>query len=157
MLRIEKAKKFISPFGGINIVIDSIKKKQIHKLIDRELGNRSSQSTYSYSDTFLALWSIFFCGGDACEDIQEHLHKCIAEVPGMKVASPDTILRTLQSLATEKDVHHNKEVMHEYNDNPKLNALNIKMQKKLGLLKKGGKYDLDFDHQFIPTEKKDSK
>ena len=39
----------------------------------------------------------------------------------------------------------------------KLNSLLLEMIKKLGLIKVGDNIDLDFDHQFIPAHKYDSK
>lgn len=157
MIKVEKSKQIIKPFGGINFVIDDINTKGIAKLIDNQLGIRVPQAEYSYSDVFLALWSVFYCGGDAAEDIETHLHDQFLEIPEMNVPGADTILRVLKGLKTEKVIYKNNEVIHEYNDNRKLNILNIKTQKKLGFLKEGCLYDFDFDHQFIPTEKHDSK
>ena len=157
MLKVEKSDQAIKPFGGINFVIDDIKSKGIDRMIDNQLGSRSPQAQYSYSDTFTALWSVFYCGGDAIEDIQTHLNKQLIDIPKMKVMSADTILRVLKELKTEKVIYQNGAVTHEYNDNRNLNLLNIKIQKKLGLLKENCYYDFDFDHQFIPTDKYDSK
>ena len=157
MIKVEKSSQTVKPFGGINFVIDDIKTKGIANLIDNQLGSRHAQATYSYSDTIIALWSIFFCGGNAVEDIETHLRDQLLEVPDMNVMKADTILRVLNKLKTEKVIHKNNGVAHEYNDNQKLNRLNIKVQKKLGLLRKGSFYDFDFDHQFIPNQKHDSK
>ena len=55
MIKVEKSKQIIKPFGGINFVIDDIKAKGISELIDNHLGSRASQAEYSYSDIFLAL------------------------------------------------------------------------------------------------------
>lgn len=157
MVKVEKCNQEIKSFGGINFVIDDIKSKNIDKLIDNELGKRSPQAQYTYSDSIIALLSIFLCGGDAIEDIETHLKDQLKDVPNMKVMGADTILRTLKELATEKVIHNNNGVIHEYNDNEKLNKLNIKTQKALGLLSEDKQYDLDFDHQLTPNEKFDSK
>ncbi len=157
MIKVEKSLEKTKPFGGLNFVIDDIKRKGIAELIDNQLGSRSAQAEYKYSDVFLALWSIFFCGGDTAEDVETHLRNQLLEVPDMKVMFADTILRVLKELKTEKVIHNNNNVIHEYNDNPELNRLNIKIQKKIKFLREDCLYDLDFDHQFIPTEKYDSK
>jgi len=157
MIKVEKSNQTIKPFGGINFVIDDIKAKGIDKIIDKHLGVRPAQATYSYSDVIVALWSVFYCGGDAVEDIETHLQGQLSEVPEMKTMGADTILRVLKGLKTDKVIHNNKGTIHEYNDNNKLNRLNIKIQKELGFLKADYLYDFDFDHQFIPTEKYDSK
>jgi len=91
-MKIEIAKPTINPFGGLNLVIDEIKKTGIQALIDKELGKRASQSKYKYSDVFIALWLIFFSGGDCAEDIEEHLSDCFQRLPGIEVPSADTIL-----------------------------------------------------------------
>ncbi len=157
MIKVEKSDNIIKPFGGINFVIDDMKAKGLDKLIDTQLGDRAVQAQYSYSDVFFALWSIYYCGGNAVEDIETHLREQLVEVPSMNVMRADTILRVLKDIKTDKVIHKNGDIIHEYNDNIPLNTLNIKVQKKLGLLQGKKLYDLDFDHQFIPTEKFDSK
>jgi hypothetical protein len=157
MIKVEKKDQNVKPFGGINFVIDDLRTKKVDEFIDNELGSRSPQAAYSYSDVIKAMLSIFLCGGDAAEDIEAHLKGQLLDVPEMKVMSADTILRALKELATEKVIHDNNGVLHEYNDNPALNKLNIKVQKKLGFLREGCYYDLDFDHQLTPNEKFDSK
>ena len=80
-MKIEIAKPTINPFGGLNFVIDEIKKNGINTLIDNELGSRPNQSKYQYSDVFMALWLIFFSGGDCAEDIEDHLEDCFKRLP----------------------------------------------------------------------------
>jgi len=157
-MKIEIAKPTINPFGGLNFVIDEIKKNGINTLIDNELGSRSSQSTYQYSDVFMALWLIFFSGGDCAEDIEDHLEDCFKRCPGIELPSADTILRVQKELSTEKEIHISKQgIEHEFNINLAMNKLNIKMLTQLGLLKVNKEYDFDYDNQLIPTEKYDSK
>ncbi|MCP4176684.1 MAG: IS1380 family transposase [bacterium] len=157
MIKVEKSNKKHNPFGGINFVIDDIKEKGLCDLIDNQLNERTPQAIYKYSDVLIALWSIFLCGGDAAEDIETHLREQLLEVPDMNVMSADTILRVLKELKTDKKIHNNDGVIHEYNDNIDLNKLNIKIQKQVGLIREDCLYDYDFDHQFIPTDKFDSK
>jgi hypothetical protein len=157
-MKIEIAKPLINPFGGLNFVIDEIKKKGITKLIDNELGSRPNQSKFKYSDVFMALWLIFFSGGDCAEDIEEHLEDCFKRLPGIAVPSADTILRVQKELSTEKEIYISKQgIEHEFNINLTMNKLNIKVLLQLGLLKVNKEYDFDYDNQIIPTEKYDSK
>lgn len=157
-MRIEIAKPTINPFGGLNFVVEEIKKTGINTLIDSELGFRPSQSKYHYSDVFMALWLIFFSGGDCAEDIEEHLQDCFIGLPGVKIPSADTILRVQKELATEKKIFISDQgIVHEFNINMAMNRLNIKMLIQLGILKSGKEYDFDYDNQVIPTEKYDSK
>lgn len=117
-MRIEIAKPTINPFGGLNFVVEEIKKTGINTLIDSELGFRPSQSKYHYSDVFMALWLIFFSGGDCAEDIEEHLQDCFIGLPGVKIPSADTILRVQKELATEKQIFISDQgIVHEFNIN----------------------------------------
>jgi hypothetical protein len=52
LMKIEIAKPTINPFGGLNFVVEEIKRTGIKELIDRELGERPPQSVYNYSDVF---------------------------------------------------------------------------------------------------------
>jgi hypothetical protein len=70
-MKVEKSNEIINPFGGINFVIDEIRKSGILELIDKELGPRPAQAEYSYSELILNLWCIFLSGGDCVEDINE--------------------------------------------------------------------------------------
>ena len=90
-MKIEIAKPTINPFGGLNFVVEEIKKSGIKDLIDNDLGERAVQSKYNYSDIFMALWLIFFSGGDCAEDIEEHLEDCLIGCLGVGVTSADTI------------------------------------------------------------------
>ena len=157
-MKIEIVKPTINPFGGLNFVIDEIKKAGIKSLIDNELGRRPNQSKYQYSDILIALWLIFFSGGDCAEDIEEHLAGCFQRLPGIEIPSPDTILRVQKELSTEKEIFISKQLIeHEFNVNLAMNKLLIKMLTQLNLLKSNKEYDFDYDNQLIPTEKYDSK
>ena len=48
-------------------------------------------------------------------------------------------------------------VYHDFNTATKLNSLLVKVLMNTGQLVAGASYDLDFDHQFIETEKYDAK
>jgi len=157
-MKIRKNNQIINPFGGINFVVDEIRKSGVLQLIDNQLGKRPNQAEYSHSDLILNLWSVFFCGGDCAEDLNEHLKDYLESVPGMKVADADTVLRVLKSLKTEnqKIVNH-KGNEYEINKHDQLNELNISILKTLNLLNESTLYDLDYDNEVLKTEKYDTK
>jgi uncharacterized protein Veg len=157
MIKVQKSNQEVNPFGGLNFISKSIKESMISDIIDNQLGSRGSRATYSYSDIFTALFMVFYAGGDRMEDIDENLKDKFNDVDDLLVPSPDTIGKGLIELTTEKEIHVNSEVVHEYNDNPELNKLLLKIQKELRLIESDNGYILDFDHQFIPTDKYDSK
>lgn len=158
MTKIEKNNQIINPFGGINIVLKAIDDSKITELIDNELGSRNPQAIYSHSDLIKNLWSVYFCGGDVAEDINEHLRDYLQNVPNNKVANADTILGILKSLKTDNQIEvSNKGNVYEINKNDKLNTLNISILKHLKVLKEGHYYDFDYDNEILKTEKKDAK
>lgn len=157
-MKIEISSNKINPFSGINFVLESIRNKGIHTLIDSELGERGKGSVYSYSDIIIAMWSILFCGGDCAEDIEINLREHLSGIPGLQIPGADTVLRGQKELSTKKEFTISKQgIKHEYDVNITLNRLTVKMQKKLGLLKKKESYTFDFDNQLLPCEKKDTK
>jgi hypothetical protein len=157
-MKIEKNNQIINPFGGINFVIESIKQSGTLDVIDNQLGARPKQAQYSYSDLILGLWSVFFCGGDCAEDINEHLKSYLKSVPDMKVADADTILGVLKSLKTKKEeVTGPTGIVYHTNRHDELNDLNINILKNLGIFKGERLYDMDFDNEVLKTEKHDSK
>jgi len=157
-MKIEKNNQKINPFGGINFVINEINKSGVPELIDNQLGERGKRTEFSYSDLIKNMWSIFFCGGECAEDIQEHLKEYLQDVPGLSVASADTILDSFKKLKTEKEkVESTSGNIYEINKNDKLNELNIRILKQLELLKSGEFYDFDYDNEILKTEKYDTK
>jgi len=99
-----------------------------------------------------------FCGGECAEDIQTHFKATLENTHSLNVCSADTILRLQKELSTEKEIKISKNgTRNEFNTNDKLNNLNIKLLVKTGAVVAGKEYNLDFDNQFIPCEKYDSK
>jgi len=157
-IKVERRQDKINPFGGINFAINAIKTSCIVELIEDELGKRPAQAKYSYSDIFIELWSLFFCGGDCAEDLNEHLHGHFSKIPEMKTANADTVLRVLKKLKTEKEqVISSTGNTYDINRHDKLNHLNISILLRLGLLSPGKKHDFDYDNEVLPTEKLDTK
>ncbi len=101
---------------------------------------------------------IFLSGGDCAEDIEEHLKSNLEQIPNLNVCSADTIGRVQKNLAQPKVVHVSKAgVEHHFSYHDNLNKLNLDLLLKTKSLQSNQYYDFDFDHQFIPCEKYDSK
>jgi len=148
----------IGAYGGLNFISEIFNTLEFSDLIETHLGSRPLQAEFSYCDVIKNLWMVFLAGGDCAEDIQEHLKSNLAQIPNTKVCSADTIGRVLKSLVEEKEVHiSNSGIEHQFSNHTKLNALNLDMLLKTKTLIPNKAYDFDFDHQFIPCEKYDSK
>jgi hypothetical protein len=97
-------------------------------------------------------------GGECAEDIQQHFRPTLEQIPHNKVASPDTLLRCFNELATENTpVVSSSGKTYQFNMNEKLNDLNIKLLILTRQLEKGEFYDFDYDNQIIEHEKWDAK
>ena len=148
MMKIEKSFEKINPFGGINFVFRTILLSGILELIDSQIGKRPPQAKYAYSDIILNLWTVFLCGGDCAEDLNEHIKPYLDDVPELKIANSDTVLRTIKELKTSKEtVISTSGQVYEINKNDRLNQLNISILKHANLLKSGEYYDFGSDTQ----------
>jgi hypothetical protein len=157
-MKITYSKEQIGSFGGLNFVAKEISHIGLEKIMTETIGKRSNSAEYSYLDVVKNMWLIFFAGGDCAEDIQENLKTELEAIPGNNVCSADTIGRVQKSLSLAKEIMVSKSgVVHEFSKHDKLNELNLRLLLKTKALKKGGYYDFDYDNQFIPTEKFDSK
>lgn len=157
-MKVQKTNQTINPFGGINFIFEDIKAQGILDIIDKELGTRPKQAQYSYSELFMNMWSVFFCGGDCAEDLNENLRGYLKTVPAFKVADADTILRVFKSLKTAREqVTSEQGKVYDINRNDLMNRLNINIMKKMSLLKEGEYYDFDYDNEVLKTEKYDAK
>ncbi len=99
------------------------------------------------------------CGGECAEDITVHLRRELNQVKGFNVCSADTLLRMQKELATEKETFLSKSnIEHDFNINMDMNHLLVNLLVKTKQLLTGSNgYIFDYDNQFIPTEKYDSK
>lgn len=149
----------ISAFGGLNFTDKLLKDHNIFAHIDNYLGDRGLLAQYTYSDLFRSYLSLALCGGACAEDITEHLRRDLQQIPEFKVCSADTLLRMQKELATNKETYISKSgVSHEFNINLNLNELMVNLLVLTGQLNSKKKdYIFDYDNQFIPTGKYDSK
>ena len=105
-----------------------------------------------------SLSSVYFCGGDCVEDVTSHLMPHLSLHPTLRTCSSDTILRAISELATSNTTYTSDTgKSYDFNTAAKLNRLLVKVLMNTGQLVAGESYDLDFDHQFIETEKYDAK
>ncbi|MBQ5493919.1 MAG: IS1380 family transposase [Prevotella sp.] len=157
MAKVQQKSEKISAFGGIFFVLDRFD-RILSSVIDSHLGLRSKLIGYQYSEIIRAVFSVFCCGGDCVEDVTSHLIPHLSLDPTLRTCSSDTILRGISELATANttytsDIGKN----YDFNTAPKLNSLLVKALTSTGQLVAGESYDMDFDHQFIETEKYDAK
>lgn len=158
-MKITYSSSKINSFGGINFADSIISKSNIFKTIDQTLGNRGVRSEYNYSDLFRSYFLMTLCGGECAEDITEHLRRELCQVKDFNICSADTLLRMQKELATEKETFiSDTGIAHEFNVNIALNDLMIKLLVQTRQLNpEYNEYIFDYDNQFIPTEKYDSK
>jgi len=158
-MKITYSKENINSFGGINFADSIIGNTSVYKTIDQTLGQRGIKAGYSYSDLFRSYLLMVLCGGGCAEDITEHLRSELSQVKGFEVCSADTLLRMQKELATEKESTVSQTgISHDFNINLDMNKLMVKLLVQTGQLSPKNKdYIFDYDNQFIPTDKYDSK
>lgn len=146
----------IMPFGGIFYVISQFERlMQPH--IDKFLGDRTeSPNGYSYGEIVKAMACNFFCGGSHTEDIKL-IKEGIEYRPGLRVCSPDTVLRSLTELATDNVKYMSKDGKeYSFNLAERLNGLLVYTGVKTGFIRPGREYDFDFDHEYLEAGKYDA-
>ncbi len=148
----------ITSFGGIYLANRLFDRFSLGKVINDTLGRRSNvPNGYQWDEIVKSLFDIYLCGGDHIEDITS-LMPCLSQDPESHVPSSDTIGRGIKQLATDNITYTAKSgSAYAFNTNERLNDLLMKLNMTMGLFKGGQFLDVDFDHQFIPTEKHDAK
>jgi len=158
-MKITYSTEKINSFGGINFADQIIKQNCLYSSIDQSLGNRGVKATYSYSDLIRSYFLLILCGGECAEDITENLRAELEQVKDFDPSSADSLLRMQKELSTPKETFISKTgIEHEFNVNMEMNRLMIKLlveSKQLNAKQDG--YIFDYDNQFIPTDKYDSK
>lgn len=150
-------KNAISPFGGLNFVIEEAVKLKLNKLINSHLPILPSQSTYNWFDIFMSYWSVFFCGGDCAEDLDINVKHGLQNNPFIMIPSPDTVLKRTSSLSEESVPFTTDRGVREhwFSLNENMNRLNLKLLSLLPEFRKQ-KVTLDYDNTIISTEKDDA-
>ena len=147
----------LNAFGGINFIYQDFDVLGLGDLFEENLPLLFPNSQYTWKDILYSLFSIFFCGGDAIEDIGAHLGGHLKDNPYCKIPSPDTLLRRMGGLSVEDRYCRCKRgsVDHHYNSNELLSTVHIKLLKHLGAFE-APTLTLDYDNTIVYTEKKDS-
>ena len=129
----------------------------LSSVIDSTLGMRCRLYGYQYSEIVRSLMSVYFCGGPCVEDVTSHLMRHLSCHPMLRTCSSDTILRAIREL-TQDNISYTSDQgkTYDFNTAVKLNALLIKALISTGELNEVESYDVDFDHQFLETEKYDA-
>ena len=157
MTKIAIKSENVTPFGGIFSIMDAFE-ALLSPVIDGALGKRGNGCGYSYSEIVRSLMCVYMCGGSCVEDVTSHLMKHLSMHPSLRTCSSDTILRGISELTTD-NISYTSDSGKTYNFNTadKLNYLLLDALIASGQLVPGESYDLDFDHQYIETEKFDAQ
>jgi hypothetical protein len=160
MLKVRTSSQKITPFGGVNFVIDALEGKAIPALIDSALPKRHGGAKYKWSDVILGLIYGVFCGADRLEDMETLKH--LMHNSSLNIPSSDQIAATIKkhlttSNVTVKGLDKRTEITHKVNINGPLNALLLEIAVNLGAVKAGKSVVLDFDNHIIECEKEDSQ
>lgn len=150
--------KNISPFGGMNFVIDELDRNNIGKILNESLPKLGPQSQYDWRDILYSYWSVFFCGGDCAEDLSSNFKPSLSHTPFLKVPSPDRVLNRLKEIATPAQYYSppRGSFLHHFAINDRLIDLNLKILNKLFKLS-NNKVDLDYDNTICYTKKLDAE
>ncbi|OEJ99356.1 hypothetical protein A8C32_09350 [Flavivirga aquatica] len=147
----------ISPFGGLNFVLEEFENKKIGDLLKEYLPLLPNQCKYSWKDLLFSFWSIYFCGGDCIEDLAGNFHHHLKSNRFLKVPSPDRILDRFKELSKNKVLLKSPrgKRIHEFSMNQDLNRLNLKILTILNALSTK-ELTLDYDNTLIFNNKADS-
>lgn len=147
----------LTSFGGIFPIMDQFS-SILSQAIDSTLGLRCKSFGYQYSEIIRSLLCVYFCGGSCVEDVTTHLMPHLSLHPVLRTCSADTILRAISELSIE-NISYASDTgkTYDFNTADTLNVLLLNCLLATGQLKEGGGYDVDFDHQFLETEKYDAK
>ena len=148
----------ISPFGGLNFVLEEFNSCNINKSLNQYLPDLASQCVYGWKDLLYSFWSIYFCGGDCIEDLSGNFKHHIEAQPYLKIPSPDRVLDRMKELSVPSSVCTSPRGIskHEISSNNLLGQLNLAIAKRLGLLNKE-ELILDYDNTILFTEKDDAR
>ncbi len=147
----------ISPFGGLNFVLEEFENKNIGHLLKEHLPLLANQCQYSWKDILYSFWSIYFCGGDCIEDLEGNFHHHLKGNYFIKVPSPDRVLDRFKELSKDKVLLKSPrgKSIHEFSMNQNLNTLNLKILSALNALSVK-ELTLDYDNTLMFNNKADS-
>lgn len=155
-MKIEKSSA-VSPFGGLNFVIEQMDRLGIGNLLSQHLPRLNQQSQYDWRDILYGFWSVFFCGGDCAEDLAGNLKAALRPHPHLCLPSPDRVLDRMKELSEDAQLYSSKRTVteHWFAVNDRLNRLNIALCTQLFPLS-GRSVTLDYDNTLCLNTKKDA-
>ena len=157
MAKVQIKSEKLTPFGGIFPIMEHFD-ALLSQTIDSTLGMRCKWYGNQYSEILRSLMCVYLCGGSCVEDVTTHLMRHLSLHPSLRTCSADTILRAIEELTCENTTYQSASGrVYDFNTADKMNSLLVNALLATGQLKAGQEYDFDFDHQFIETEKYDSK
>lgn len=157
MDKVTLSSKNITPFGGLNFILNAINKAKLPQFIDCKLGYRSPNAIYSYSDIVLSLLSNSLTQGSFISDLASLKLKFSDQIFNA-IPSADTVEYACQELKTDTIIETStNNVQHELNYNQNFNESLVALLVKTGQLKANEKNIFDFDNVVIPNEKQDAK
>lgn len=158
MAKIQLKSDNINPFGGLFSILKQFDACGLRHAIDSTLGKRgSTKAAFTYGDVFASLFGSYLCGGDCIEDIMD-IKPFWDGRDKLRICSSDVVLRTLRKLSCDNVTYESTQnKSYDFNVNEKMNSLLLKCLRVTGQLCPGDCVSLDFDHQFIPADKKDAK
>jgi hypothetical protein len=158
MDKVTHSYKNITPLGGLNFILKAIADKGLYQYLGDQLGARSINAKYSYSDIVLSLFANAVSQGSYISDMA-HLKEIYKEQFFQNIPSPDTVEYACQELKTPMIIENtDKGVVHWFNYSDKMNALLIGLAVKSGVLRSSTQgYTLDFDNVVIENDKQDAK
>ena len=107
MAKIQLKSDNITPFGGLYSIFNQFNRSGVRKTIDSFLGYRSRDpKAFSYGDVFASLFASYLCGGDCIEDVMD-VKSFWNGHDGIRIASSDTIERTLRKLSCDNITYEN--------------------------------------------------
>ena len=148
----------VSPFGGLNYVLETFDKLGIDKFLISQFPRLAPQCKYTWKDILYSYWSVFFCGGDCAEDLAFNLKPTLSPHPKINMPSPDRVLERIKALSLPSRFFKTErgQTVHQFSINKYLNQINLKLLKKLALIHEKQNI-LDYDNTLIFTEKSDAK
>lgn len=147
----------ISPFGGLNFVLEEFDKLNIGDILSTTLPELPNQSKYDWRDLFYSLWSVVLCGGSCAEDLSANMKSSLSNIRGLNTPSPDRLLNRMKQIAVDSTFYETARgnVKHEFSHNDLMNRLNIKVLKAIPSFNTQG-ITLDYDNSLIFSKKSDA-
>jgi hypothetical protein len=156
--KIRKYRRCISAFGGINFVIDLIEQSKIPSLLDRLLGPRVKQATYTYSEIILSWVYANLCGAERLDDTKA-IKETFEHRPGFKFPSAERFSDIFRGFATKTETYESQQGKYDnqLNIHMPLNQIMVSVALKLKELTKAKSHTIDYDNVIIHNDKYDSR